>query len=213
MTVSAFAKAAAATATAVAAAGLAWRCRSHLFRWLRRVASWIAWPFVKLLDGLDVLCGWLKRGIVFVLFPRGEFVLKTALRPAARAAARFAARWGELFFRPDETVVPDPLRPSARVVASGIAQAFTRGVEARPAGFRLLVCRVPGREIAVRLDATRRRCFVDVAPPPPTAPAHAEAALPAFAPGAAPTLFRVAEDNLRLVLRATPAGVAIARPR
>ncbi|MBQ9726229.1 MAG: hypothetical protein IJV65_01835 [Kiritimatiellae bacterium] len=213
MTGFAFAKAAAVAAAAAAAAALAWRFRAPLLRCIRRVASRAVWPFVTLLDALDAVCGWLKRLLVRAAFPRGESILKTAFRPLRRAAALRAARWGELFFRPDETVAADPLRPSARVVAGGVAQAFARGVPARPAGFRLLVCRVPGRTVAIRLDAARRRCFVDVAPPHPDAPAHAEAALPAFAPGAAPTRFLVAEDNLRLVLRATPAGVAIARPR
>ena len=174
--------------------------------------KFLAKPFVWLLDGLDVVCGWLKRLAIRFVFRGGESPARKLARPLRRGAVRLADRWGELFFRPDETVAPDPLRPSARVVASGLAQAFSRGVEARPGGFRLLVCRAPGHQIDIRLDATRRRCFVSVRPGAPDVSARAEAALPPLAPGAEPMRFLVANDNLRLALRATPAGVfALAR--
>ncbi len=179
---------------------------------LRRGARAAARPAVACLDVLGAVGGRLRRGLVRGLFPGGEPLAAKAARPVRRALARRADRWGEPFFRPDETIAPDPLRPSARVVAAGIAQAFSRGVESRPDGFRLLVCRAPGRAIEIVLDATRRRCFVDVRPAAPDAPARAEAALPPLAPGAEPMRFSVADDNLRLVLRATPAGVfALAR--
>ena len=148
---------------------------------------------------------WLQP-LAGALFRGGETPARRLSRPLRRAAALAAARWGEPFFRPDETVAPDPLRPSARVVAAGVARAFAEGAGGRPDGFRLLVCRAPGSMIEIRLDATRGRCFVDVRPPPADAPAHAEAALPPLAPGDAPSRFAIAADNLRLVVRASPAG-------
>lgn len=188
----------------------------RLVRWFRAYVvaplAFLVQPFARLLDKLDVVCGWLKNLAIRIVFRGGETPARKIARPIRHVAVRLADRWGELFFNPDETVAPDPLRPSARVVAAGLAQAFSRGVEASPGGFRLLVCRAPGHAVDIRLDATRSRCFVDVRPAAPDAPAHAEAALPPLAPGAEPMLFRVADDNLRLVLRATPAGVfALAR--
>lgn len=186
-------------------AGLSEKAGSVL-RGCVRAATWA-------LDGLDVLCGRMKRAAFGVVFRGGETPARRLARPVRRALSRTASRWAELFFRPDETIVPDPLRPSARVVAAGLGQAFRRAEASRGGAFRVLVCRVPGSRIGIRFDATRRRCSVDVFPPPAGAPAHAEAALPPFAPGAAPAAFRVADDNLRLVLRATPAGVAPVSPR
>ena len=170
-----------------------------VFRWLGR------------LPGVLVSRG---RALAYRLaFPGGETLPARFARPVRRAAAVWAGRWAEPFFRPDETVVPDPLRPSARLVAAGFAQAFDRAARSRSGAFRLLVCRVPGRRIDVALDAARRRCRVEIRPPAPDAPGRAEAALPPFAPRAVPVRFEIGPDNLRLVLRASPAGVSVARPR
>ena len=163
----------------------------------------------RVLDGLDAAWAFVARRLSALAFRGGETPARRAGRALRRAAARWAARWGEPFFRPDETVAPDPLRPSARIVAAGIAQAFERGAAQKPDGFRLLVCRAPGRTIEIRLDAARRRCIAEVRPPAPGAPARAEAALPPLAPGDAPSRFEIGADNLRLVLRRTPAGVSV----
>ena len=167
----------------------------------RAVFGW----FVRL-PGVLVSGG---RALAFRLaFPGGESLPARLVRPVRRAAAVWADRWSEPFFRPDETVVPDPLRPSARLVAAGFAQAFARASAGGAGPFRLLVCRAPGVRIDVRLDAARRRCRVEI-PSPEGAPVRAEAALPPFAPGAGPVRFRIESDNLRLVLRSSPAGVTL----
>ena len=80
-------------------------------------------PFVRFLDGLDVVCGWLKRLAIRMVFRGGESPARKLARLLRRLAATCADRWAEPFFRPDETIVPDPLRPSARVVAAGFSQA------------------------------------------------------------------------------------------
>ena len=163
---------------------------------------------------LSAVSGAVRRAGRFLLvlpFPGGETAVAKLSRPVLRAFRRWSSRWAEPFFRPDETVAPDPLRPSARVVAAGVARAFERCAAAKPGGFRLLVCRVPGRTVSVRLDAARRRCTVGVSPPGGGGSARAEAALPPFSPGAEPVRFEIGPDNLRLFLRAGPSGVVPVR--
>ena len=73
---------------------------------------------------------------------------------------------------------------------------------------RLLVSRAPGAVLELRLDAVRRRCIAELlasapAPTPDPAPApprRAESALPPFALGAEPAVFRLeaGTDDLRL---------------
>lgn len=114
-------------------------------------------------------------------------------------------------FVPDVAAAPDPLDPAPRILAGAIAASMKRcAAEGRPV--RLLLARAPGADFEIRLDAARRRCFVDrldaatVSPPTPGPPRHAEAGLPEFTPGAERALFRLSggDDDLRLEFR--PAG-------
>lgn len=112
-------------------------------------------------------------------------------------------------FVPDVSAAPDPLAPAPRVLAGAVAAAAKR-CSAEGVPVRLLLARAPGAAFEVRLDAARRRCFVDRTDSADavagTAPRHAEAALPEFTSGAEPAVFRLAGDGDDVRLEWRPAG-------
>ncbi len=114
-------------------------------------------------------------------------------------------------FVPDVSAAPDPLEPAPRVLAGAVAAAMRRcAAEDRPV--RLLLARAPGADFEIRLDAARRRCFVDrvdvaaAGGAAGSAPRHAEAALPEFTSGAEAAVLRLAGDGDDLRLEFRPAG-------
>ena len=152
---------------------------------------------------------------------RSAAALAASLDDAPFAAAERVRAWRRRLlsprFVPDVSAAPDPLDPAPRVLAGAVAAAMRRcAAEERPV--RLLIARAPGAEFALRLDAARRRCFVDRAGAADgvagSAPRHAEAALPEFTSGAEPAAFRLADgtDDLRLeFLPAGPRGLSYRR--
>ena len=149
---------------------------------------------------------------------RSAAALAAALDGVPFAAGEALRAWRRRLlsprFVPDVSAAPDPLEPAPRVLAGAVAAAMRRCAdEGRPV--RLLLARAPGADFEVRLDAARRRCFVDRTDSADavagSAPRHAEAALPEFTPGAEAAVLRLAGtgDDLRLEFRpAGPRGVA-----
>ena len=148
---------------------------------------------------------------------RSAAALAAALDGLPFAAAEALRAWRRRLlspgFVPDVSAAPDPLDPAPRVLAGAVAAAMKScAAEGRPV--RLLLARAPGTDFELRLDAARRRCFVDrvdAGPGPAggvagSAPRHAEAALPEITSGAERAVFRLAGggDDLRLEFR--PAG-------
>jgi hypothetical protein len=150
---------------------------------------------------------------------RSAETLAAALDDAPFAAAERLRAWRRRLlsprFVPDVSAAPDPLDPAPRVLAGAVAAATKRcAAEGRPV--RLLLARAPGADFSLRLDAARRRCFVDRAGDDVagSAPRHAEAALPEFTSGAEPAAFRLADgtDDLRIeFLPAGPRGLSYRR--
>ena len=142
--------------------------------------------------------------------------LPDAPSAAAEALLALAGRLRSPWFAPDLVAAADPLAPDPRVLVRGVAAAMRLcAAEDRPV--RLLVSRAPGAVLELRLDAVRRRCIAELldappAPAPDPAPAppapvpapapprRAESALPPFALGAEPAVFRLeaGTDDLRL---------------
>ena len=149
---------------------------------------------------------------------RSGAALAAALDDAPFAAAERLRAWRRRLlsprFVPDVSAAPDPLEPAPRVLAGAVAAAMRRCAdEGRPV-LLLLAC-APGADFEIRLDAARRRCFVDRADSgggvAGSAPRHAEAALPEFTSGAESAVLRLAGDgdDLRLEFRPDgPRGVA-----
>jgi hypothetical protein len=142
---------------------------------------------------------------------RSAAALAAALDGVPFAAGESLRAWRRRLlsprFVPDVSAAPDPLEPAPRVLAGAVAAATKRcAAEGRPV--RLLLSRAPGAAFEIRLDAARRRCFVERADPGPSPAAarHAEASLPEFTPGAERAAFRLAGGGDDLRLEFLPAG-------
>jgi len=149
---------------------------------------------------------------------RSAAALAASLDDAPFSSAEALRAWRRRLlsprFVPDVSAAPDPLDPAPRVLAGAVAAAMKScAAEGRPV--RLLLARTPGADFEIRLDAARRRCFVDRTDSADavagSAPRHAEAALPEFTSGAEAAVLRLAGDgdDIRLAFRpAGPRGVA-----
>ncbi len=171
-----------------------------------RSADWI-------LSAPLALLTWPFRAAWRALGPRLARGLGPLLDGVPAAAAESLRAWRRRLlsprFVPDVSAAPDPLEPAPRVLAGAVAAAAKRcAAEGRPV--RLLLARAPGAAFEVRLDAARRRCFVDRTDSADavagSAPRHAEAALPEFTPGAEPAVFRLAGGTDDVRLEWLPAG-------
>ena len=171
-----------------------------------RSADWI-------LSAPLALLTWPFRAAWRALEPRLARGLGPLLDGVPAAAAESLRAWRRRLlsprFVPDVSAAPDPLEPAPRVLAGAVAAAARRcAAEGRPV--RLLLARAPGAAFEVRLDAARRRCFVDRTDSADavagSAPRHAEAALPEFTPGAEPAVFRLAGGTDDVRLEWLPAG-------
>lgn len=146
---------------------------------------------------------------------RSAAALAAALDDAPFAAGEALRDWRRRLlsprFVPDVSAAPDPIDPAPRVLAGAVAAAMRRcAAEGRPV--RLLLARAPGSDFEIRLDAARRRCFVDRVDSAPavaglrTPPRHAESALPEFTSGMERAVLRLAGDGDDLRLEFRPAG-------